>query len=35
MSEPIGDFEGTCDNDTTLTETLLAKATNYYMQAIN
>ena len=35
MSEPIGDFEGTCDNDATLTETLLAKATHYYKQAIN
>lgn len=35
MSEPIGDFEGTCDNDATLTETLVAKATHYYKQALN
>ena len=35
MSEPIGDFEGTCDNDATLTETLLAKASHYYKQALN
>jgi legumain len=30
MSEPIGDFEGTCADDATLTETLLQKATHYY-----
>ena len=34
MSEPIGDFQGTCDNDATLTETLIAKATHFYQQAI-
>ena len=34
MSEPIGDFEGTCSNDATLTETLLAKAQHYYQKAL-
>jgi hypothetical protein len=34
LSEPIGDFEGTCADDATMTETLIAKATHYYKQAV-
>lgn len=30
MDEPIGDFEGTCTNDATVTETLIQKAQHYY-----
>jgi len=34
MGEPIGDFEGTINDSVTLTETLMAKATHYYKQAL-
>ena len=32
MSEPIGDFEGTCSDDADMSETLKAKATHYYQE---
>ena len=34
MGEPIGDFEGTINDSVTLTETLMAKATHFYKQAL-
>ena len=35
MDEPIGDFEGTCSNDATATDTLIQKAQHYYKQALS
>ena len=35
LSEPIGDFEGTCDSEATLTEQLVEKASHFYKKALN
>ena len=35
LSEPIGDFEGTCGSEATLTEQLVEKATHFYKKALN